>query len=145
MRFEPKLIGKIYPKHNEDRVLVTLSETPKHLVDGLIAVEDRRFYEHVGIDPVGILRAMISNIRHAGFKQGGSTLTQQLVKNFFLSHEKTFRRKFNEFIMALLLEYHYSKDQILEGYINEVYLGTEWRTRYPWFWHCSRVLFCKNR
>ena len=123
VRFEPKLIGKIYPRHNEDRVLVTLSETPKYLVDGLIAVEDKRFYEHVGIDPVGILRAMISNIRHGSFKQGGSTLTQQLVKNFFLSHEKTFRRKFNEFIMALLLEYHYSKDQILEAYINEVYLG----------------------
>lgn len=123
VRFEPLLIGKIYPEHNEDRVLVDIDSVPTSLVEGLIAVEDRNFFNHIGIDPKGIVRAIISNIRNAGLKQGGSTLTQQLVKNFFLTHERTLSRKLNEFIMALILEYHYSKNEILNAYLNEIYLG----------------------
>ncbi|MFB3116873.1 MAG: penicillin-binding protein 1B, partial [Gammaproteobacteria bacterium] len=122
-RLESQLIGKIYPEHNEDRVLVSYDNVPQFLVDALIAVEDRHFYRHSGIDPKGMLRAMVSNITSGGLHQGGSTLTQQLVKNYFLTRERTFRRKFNEIIMAILLEQHYSKAEILSAYINEIYLG----------------------
>ena len=122
-RLEPELIGKIYPEHNEDRVLVPYSDVPNFLVDALIAVEDRNFYRHFGIDLKGILRAMISNIASGGLRQGGSTLTQQLVKNYFLTRDRTFSRKINEVIMAVLLEQHYSKAEIMSAYINEIYLG----------------------
>jgi penicillin-binding protein 1B len=122
-RLEPQLIGKIYPEHNEDRVLVSHDDVPPFLVNALIAVEDRNYYQHVGIDPKGILRAAISNLTSGGLNQGGSTLTQQLVKNYFLTRERTFRRKINEVVMAILLEQHYSKDEIMLAYINEIYLG----------------------
>ncbi|MBM2829972.1 MAG: penicillin-binding protein [Gammaproteobacteria bacterium] len=123
VRIDPLLIGKIYPEHKEDRALVAYEDVPQLLVDSLIAVEDRHFFNHFGIDPVGILRAGWVNIRTGSIRQGGSTLTQQLIKNFFLSQERTFWRKFNELIMSLLLEWHYSKREILSAYINEVYLG----------------------
>jgi penicillin-binding protein 1B len=123
IRLDPQLIGKIYPEHNEDRVLLAYEDVPPLLVDALIAVEDRNFYKHFGIDLKGILRAIWTNISTGDLRQGGSTLTQQLVKNYFLSHERTFRRKFNELIMAILLERRYSKIEILSAYINEVYLG----------------------
>ncbi len=122
-RLEPQLIGKIYPEHNEDRILVPYDEVPIFLVDALVAVEDRNFYRHFGIDLKGILRAMISNITYGGLRQGGSTLTQQLVKNYFLTSDRTFSRKINEVIMAVLLEQHYSKAEIMSAYINEIYLG----------------------
>ena len=123
MRLEPELIGKIYPDHHEDRVLVAYNEIPPLLIDALIAVEDRNYFHHVGIDFKGILRAAWTNLLSGGVKQGGSTITQQLVKNFFLTHERTIWRKINEIIMSLLLESHYSKSEILEAYINEIYLG----------------------
>ncbi len=123
VRLEPELIGKIYPEHNEDRIFISYDEVPPLLINALIAIEDRNFFKHSGVDPRGILRAAFVNLRNIGLKQGGSTLTQQLVKNFFLSHERTFTRKFNEIIMSLLLEHHYSKQEILEAYINEIYLG----------------------
>ena len=124
VRLEPALIGGIYPGKNEDRVLVKLDDVPGHLVDALIAVEDRRFYSHHGIDPRGIARAVIATASGDGV-QGGSTLTQQLVKNFYLTAERTLRRKFTEMVMAVLLEAHYSKEEILETYLNEVYLGQD--------------------
>ena len=123
MRLEPELIGKIYPDHHEDRVLVAYNDIPPLLIDALVAVEDRNFFRHVGIDIKGILRAAWTNLLSGDVKQGGSTITQQLVKNFFLTHERTIWRKFNEIIMSLLLESHYSKSEILEAYINEIYLG----------------------
>ncbi|MDO4222470.1 MAG: penicillin-binding protein 1B [Acinetobacter sp.] len=119
---EPLLIGGIYPQHNEDRVLIKLDKTPKTLIAALIATEDRNFYEHYGISIRGTSRAIVSNIT-GGRRQGGSTLTQQLVKNFYLSSEKTYKRKAVEALMAMLLEVHYSKDEILEAYLNEVNLG----------------------
>jgi penicillin-binding protein 1B len=122
-RLEPQLIGKIYPQHNEDRVVLPYREVPPFLVDALVAVEDRHFFSHGGLDIRGILRALITNLRQGRISQGGSTLTQQLVKNFFLSHERTYWRKFNEMIMSLLLERRYSKADILSAYINEIYLG----------------------
>ena len=122
-RLEPVLIGGIYPAHNEDRILVNIDQVPSALVGALIAVEDRDFYEHWGISVRGIARALFANIKAGGLRQGGSTLTQQLVKNFYLSSERTLRRKVNEALMSVLLEFHYEKDDILEAYLNEVYLG----------------------
>lgn len=123
VRLEPMVIGGIYPKQNEDRVLMQLAEAPPHLVDALLATEDRAFYSHHGISLRGILRAMWVNMTAGGLHQGGSTLTQQLVKNFYLSSERTLTRKINEAFMAILLEIHYEKDEILETYLNEVTLG----------------------
>ena len=121
-RLEPLLIGGIYPQHNEDRVLIKLKNVPKPLIEALIATEDRNFYHHHGISVRGTARAIVSNVT-GGKRQGGSTLTQQLVKNFYLSPEKTLKRKVNEALMALLIELHYDKDEILEAYLNEVNLG----------------------
>ncbi|MBK0063180.1 MULTISPECIES: penicillin-binding protein 1B [unclassified Acinetobacter] len=121
-RLEPLLIGGIYPQHNEDRVLIKLDKVPKTLIEALVATEDRNFYSHHGISVRGTARALVSNVT-GGRRQGGSTLTQQLVKNFYLSPERTLKRKANEAFMAMLLELHYSKDEILEAYLNEVNLG----------------------
>lgn len=121
-RLEPMLIGGIYPQHKEDRVLIKLNKVPKPLIQALIATEDRNFYQHYGISIRGTARALVSNFT-GGKRQGGSTLTQQLVKNFYLSPERTIKRKANEAIMAMLIELHYDKSEILEAYLNEVNLG----------------------
>ncbi|MDI9246593.1 penicillin-binding protein 1B [Marinobacter sp. CHS3-4] len=123
VRLEPAQIGGIYPAHKEDRVLVQLDEVPVLFRNTLMAVEDRQFYDHFGIAPLSIARAMLANIRAGEVVQGGSTLTQQLVKNFFLTRDQTLLRKGNEALMSVLLELHYDKDDILETYINEVYVG----------------------
>ncbi|RLA34084.1 MAG: penicillin-binding protein 1B [Gammaproteobacteria bacterium] len=123
LRIEPLEIGGIYPAHNEDRVLVRLGEVPPILLDTLLTIEDRHFYTHYGVDPTSIARALWANLRSGRVSQGGSTLTQQLVKNFFLTPERSLWRKVNEALMALLLEWRYSKPEILEAYLNEVYLG----------------------
>ncbi len=122
-RLEPFLIGKVFPLHDEDRVLVKLEDVPPALVNALVAIEDRNFFQHHGVDPKAILRSIYVNLISGQISQGGSTLTQQLVKNLFLTRERTFSRKLNEMIMAILLDYHYSKDNILAAYVNEVYLG----------------------
>nr|WP_303290361.1 penicillin-binding protein 1B [Marinobacter sp. SS5-14b] len=123
VRLEPAQIGGIYPAHREDRVLIRLDEVPELLPKGLMAVEDRDFYDHFGLAPLSIARAMVANIKAGGIVQGGSTLTQQLVKNLFLTRDQTLIRKGNEALMSVLLEWHYEKDDILETYMNEVYLG----------------------
>lgn len=125
VRLDPGIIGRIYPSHTEDRVLVKLDEVPPMLTRALITVEDREFYTHKGISLRSIARAMWANIRAGSTVQGGSTLTQQLIKNFFLTDERTLWRKFNEAIMALLIERHYEKYEILEAYVNEIYLGQD--------------------
>ncbi|HEU4441814.1 MAG TPA: transglycosylase domain-containing protein, partial [Burkholderiales bacterium] len=122
-RVEPLAIGGIYPAGNEDRVLVRLTEVPQHLVQALIAVEDRSFYRHAGFDLRGLARAVRSLFTDR--VQGGSTITQQLVKNFFLTPERTIRRKATELVMAVLLEIHYDKNEILETYLNEIYFGQD--------------------
>ena len=124
-RVEPMLIGSIYPKQGEDRVLVRIDAVPALLRDGLIAVEDRSFHSHLGVSVKGILRATVANLRAGHVVQGGSTLTQQLIKNFFLNSKQTWQRKINEAFMALLLEGHYEKNEILEAYLNEVHLGQD--------------------
>lgn len=125
MRLEPGVIGSIYPAHSEDRVLVRRDQLPGSLVDGLLAVEDRRFFDHAGVDWRGIARAAWANLLAGKVVQGGSTLTQQLVKNFFLTPERSMWRKLNEALMAVIVDARYDKDEILEAYANEVFLGQE--------------------
>jgi penicillin-binding protein 1B len=142
-RLEPPLIGGIYPGKNEDRLLVRLSDVPEEVIQALLAVEDRRFYSHHGLDPRGIARALFATARGDGV-QGGSTLTQQLVKNFFLTPERTLRRKFTEMVMAVLLEAHYGKDEILETYLNEVYLGQDGNRAIHGFGLAARFFFDRS-
>jgi len=125
LRFDPMLIGSIYPIAGEDRVLVKLDDVPPLLPAGLIYVEDRHFEDHFGLDPKAIVRAAWANLRARRAVQGGSTITQQLVRNFFLTLDRTWTRKITEAFMAILLEAHYSKQEILEAYLNEVHLGQD--------------------
>lgn len=143
VRLEPMLIGGIYPDHQEDRVLVTLEDVPPHLVNGLLAVEDKDFYYHHGVSIKAIARAMVSNILAGGTVQGGSTITQQLVKNFYLTHERNILRKGLEAVMAVLLEVHYSKREIFETYLNEVFLGQSGKRAIHGFGLASRHYFRK--
>ncbi|KAB7623619.1 penicillin-binding protein 1B [Alkalilimnicola sp. S0819] len=140
-RLEPALIGSIYPAHKEDRVLVRLDEVPRPLIGALLVTEDRDFYRHHGLSFSGIARALLANVRAGRVVQGGSTLTQQLIKNFYLSSERTLWRKGNEALMALLLELHYDKDEILEAYLNEVYLGQQGQRAIHGFALASRFYF----
>lgn len=103
---------------------VSLKDLPPYLPKAFIAIEDRRFYSHFGIDPVGILRALVTNVVHRGVSQGGSTLTQQLAKNLFLTQERTMQRKLQEAELAIWLERKHSKNEILELYLNRVYFGS---------------------
>jgi len=123
VRLEPRLFGSVSPMSHEDRTLLRIEDVPQELIDGLIVNEDRQFYSHFGVNPAGIMRAMLSNIRAGRVVQGGSTLTQQLVKNYYLTSEQSYKRKLVEAIMAVLLEVHYSKDEILQAYLNEVHLS----------------------
>ncbi len=125
IRLDPAMIGSFYPTNNEDRILVKLRDVSPFVIQSLLAVEDRKFYQHHGVNPLAILRAMIANIRYGKTVQGGSTLTQQLAKNFFLTPEKTLKRKIDEMCIAMLLEIYYDKNEILEAYLNEVYLGQD--------------------
>ena len=125
MRLEPPEIGRINPANFEDRKLLAFDEVPKQFVAALVAVEDRRFFKHHGVDFIGLLRAFAVNIMAQRVVQGGSTLTQQLVKNLYLTHERTLLRKMNEILMAVSLERQYSKEKIIETYMNEVFLGQD--------------------
>jgi penicillin-binding protein 1B len=124
-RLDPPLIGNISPVHGEDRIVLAPDEVPKLLVEGLKLVEDRRFDQHHGVDPRGIARAMWANLRARRVAQGGSTLTQQLIKSYFLTEDQTLGRKLTEAVMALRLEARFSKQEILNAYINEVFLGQD--------------------
>jgi penicillin-binding protein 1B len=124
-RLDPLLVGNVFPVHGEDRIVLSPGDVPPLLRTAIKVVEDRRFDEHYGVDPWGILRALWADLRAGRVIQGGSTLTQQLVKNYFLSDEQTIGRKATEAVMALRLEAHFSKDDILVAYLNEVYLGQD--------------------
>jgi penicillin-binding protein 1B len=124
-RLDPLLIGSIFPIHGEDRVIVTPDQTPKLLPAVLKVVEDRKFDSHFGVDIFAILRATWANIRAGQIEQGASTLTQQLVRSYFLDNRRTFGRKIEEAVMALLLEAHFDKSDLMNAYINEIHLGQE--------------------
>lgn len=125
LRMDPMRIGSIFPAHGEDRIVLAPDEIPALLENALIAVEDRRFARHRGLDPEGIGRAFLVNLRAGEVRQGGSTLTQQLVKSYFLDSRRTLGRKLTEAAMAILLEWRYDKEEILTAYINEVYMGQD--------------------
>ncbi|MEW6607079.1 MAG: PBP1A family penicillin-binding protein [bacterium] len=126
-----KIPTKLYSLNNEviaefaeeKRELVSLEDIPQTLKDAVIAVEDNQFYKHKGVDIFGVLRAFVANIRHRKITQGGSTITQQLAKNLFLTQERTYRRKIQEILIALLIEQKLTKDEILERYFNKIYYG----------------------
>lgn len=120
---EPELITGLFEQVWEERRLVSLSDVPADTVNAVIAVEDHRFYQHFGLDLSSIARALVADVKAGRIVQGASTLTQQLVKNFYLTPKRTFTRKAKEALMALLLEIRYSKEQILEAYLNEIYFG----------------------
>jgi penicillin-binding protein 1B len=144
VRIEPELITSVYDNEMEDRVPVSLDAVPKVLVDAIISAEDRRFYSHEGISFIGILRAAITDIRTKSLSAGGSTLTQQLVKNLYLTPERTFRRKAVEALMSILLEMRYEKEEILEMYLNEIYLGQNGSVQIVGVEQASQVYFGKK-
>jgi penicillin-binding protein 1B len=125
IRLEPLLIGSIFPSHGEDRVVVTPRDVPPLLPAALKAVEDRRFDSHRGVDPLAIVRALWVDVRARQIEQGGSTLTQQLVRSYFLSNRQTLGRKIREAIMAVALDAHFTKDDLMNAYINEIFLGQD--------------------
>lgn len=122
-RLEPMMVTRIVTQSREDRILLPLEEVPTSLIETLIMTEDRDFYQHHGVAPLAIARALVANIKAGRTVQGGSTLTQQLAKNLFLTRERSLVRKVNEAIMAVIIDLRYSKDEIIETYLNEVFLG----------------------
>jgi len=120
---EPELLTSLLSEGLENRSPVTLSQVPQHMQDAVVVTEDVRFWHHPGVDPLGITRAIFKNVRKGGVAEGGSTLTQQLVKNYFLTSERTMKRKLVEAFMAVILDARYSKKEILEAYLNDIYLG----------------------
>lgn len=123
LELEPEKIGLFFGAAREQRKLVAIDQVPRPLIQAVLAAEDSRFYHHHGVDPRGLLRALWANLRAGGIRQGGSTITQQLSKNYFLTPERTLSRKLKELLMALLIDARYAKAEILEIYLNEIYLG----------------------
>ncbi len=143
-RLNPLRIASIYPRHREDRVLVKLEDVPPVLVDAIIATEDRSFYKHPGVDPRGVARSIyVTFIKKQG-QQGGSTITQQFIKNHYLTNERRFSRKIKEMLMALVLETHVDKQKIMEGYLNEIYLGQDGQRAIHGFGLASEFYFGKK-
>ncbi len=123
LELEPEEISLYFGSERERRQLISIQQVPEHLIHAVLAAEDSRFYQHPGVDLRGILRAFITNLRHGSIRQGGSTLTQQLAKNFFLTPAKTLTRKLKEVLISVIIELEYEKKEILEIYLNEIYLG----------------------
>jgi penicillin-binding protein 1B len=141
MELEPELISGIFEGSWDQRRLVRLTQIPPAQVDAILAAEDHRFYEHHGVDPVRILKAAVVDMTSRTIRQGGSTLTQQLMKNFFLSNQRTWKRKVKEALMAYIAERKYSKEEILENYINDIYLGRRGSEGIYGVWEASEYYF----
>jgi penicillin-binding protein 1B len=144
IELEPELISGIFQGNWEQRRLVRLSQIPPAFIDAILAAEDHRFYEHHGLDLERIFKAAWVNLTVGHIRQGGSTLTQQLMKNFFLNRRRDWRRKMKEAIMAYIAESRYSKDEILENYINDIYLGQRGQEGIYGLWEASEFYFSKE-
>ncbi|MBU4317411.1 MAG: PBP1A family penicillin-binding protein [Proteobacteria bacterium] len=123
LELEPEEIMLFFGSDRERRQLVSIAQVPKHVIHAILAAEDTRFFSHRGMDVRGILRAVFINVKSFALKQGGSTITQQLAKNYFLTPERKFTRKIKELFMSITMEFMYEKEEILEIYLNEIYLG----------------------
>jgi penicillin-binding protein 1B len=143
VRLNPLLIGSLFPSHGEDRIIVAPDELPPLLVETLKAVEDRRFDSHFGIDPIAIARAAFVNVSAGEIREGASTLTQQLVRSYFLTNEVAWTRKLREAFMAIALELRYSKSELMHAYINEIYLGQDGARAIHGFGLASQFYFGK--
>ncbi len=143
VRLNPLLIGSLFPSHGEDRLIVAPDEIPQLLTDTLKAVEDRRFDSHFGIDPIAVLRASFVNVTAGEIREGASTLTQQLVRSYFLTNERTWWRKVREAFMAVALELRYDKNELLHAYVNEIYLGQDGARAIHGFGLASQFYFGK--
>ncbi len=141
---EPQPVASFYGENREERTILPLSAYPKTLIDAVLAAEDQRFYSHHGVDPLGIGRALFENVRSGEVVQGGSTITQQTVKNLYLTGERSLGRKLKEAVMALILDARYPKDRILEAYLNEVYLGQRGSAGICGFGEAARFYFGKE-
>ncbi|MCU8471351.1 penicillin-binding protein 1B [Vibrio vulnificus] len=141
LRLEPKMLGMLEKDTDEQRLFLRREQFPEIMVDALLVTEDRDFYQHDGVSPLAIARAMFVNIKAGRTVQGGSTLTQQLAKNLFLTQDRTLWRKVREAYIALILDYRYSKDRILGAYLNEVYLGQSGNQAIHGFGLASRYYF----
>lgn len=141
LRIEPKMLGMLEKDVQEQRLFLRREQFPEVMIDALLITEDRNFYQHEGVSPLAIARAMVVNLKAGRTVQGGSTLTQQLAKNIFLSSDRTLWRKLREAYMALIIDYRYSKDRILEAYLNEVYLGQNGAEGVHGFGLASRLYF----
>ncbi|RJP18835.1 MAG: PBP1A family penicillin-binding protein [Candidatus Abyssobacteria bacterium SURF_5] len=123
LELEPEEIATLFGLERERRQLISIEQAPRHLIGAVVSAEDKRFYDHNGIDPRGMARAFFANLDRGAVVQGGSTITQQLAKCYFLYHERTIVRKLKEILISLVVELKYTKDEILEMYLNEIYLG----------------------
>jgi penicillin-binding protein 1B len=144
LTLEPQLITYVFDESREKKRIVRYEECPEHLIQAVLAIEDRRFFGHPGLDPVRIVGAAVKNVRAESYIQGGSTITQQLVKNFFLTPERTFRRKSQEALLAFVLERRAQKQDILELYLNEIYLGQVGSFGISGVGEASRMYFHKD-
>ncbi len=141
---EPELITNLFDGEREKRRPVAYSEIPKYLVDALIAVEDKRFYNHIGLDPIRMAKAAYIDIKEGRKEQGASTITMQLARSFWLDQKKTYSRKLAEIILTMELERRFTKQQILEYYVNEIYLGRRGSFSVHGFGEAARVYFGKD-
>ncbi len=144
IELEPEMLGAIFQGDWEQRRLVPLSDIPPAFVDAILAAEDHRFYEHHGIDVIRTLKAAWVDFTTGHLVQGGSTLTQQLMKNFFLTSKRDWHRKIKEALMAYIAERLYSKDEILDNYINDIYLGQRGQEGIYGIWEASEFYFSKE-
>jgi penicillin-binding protein 1B len=140
---EPEQLGSFFGPEREQRELIAIDQLPRHVTDAVLAAEDSRFYDHIGLDWRGIGRALMTNMRSGGIRQGGSTITQQLAKNFFLTPERTLSRKLKEMLLALVIEARYDKATILEIYLNEIYFGQNGSVSVNGIGEASRFYFDK--
>lgn len=144
LELEPLEIARLFGPTRESRMLINITQVPQPLIDAIVGIEDHRFFEHSGFDFFGILRAMLADFRARRVVQGGSTITQQLVKNYFLESERSLKRKGLELSMALIMEFLYEKNEILEMYLNEIYMGQRGSVSIHGMGEAARYYFGKN-